>query len=127
MHLRYRPFRITSVNVHMTRAIATTARTRSYHVASKPGGSRTPEIWLSRCASVAGGSSRLTDWPMLVGSSLVGVSGQRMKPRIRLLQQPLGLHDPRSSFVLTTEARYRPELATCRCHLDVDGAIALRR
>jgi hypothetical protein len=37
-----------------------------------------------------------------------------VETRISLLKQPLGLHDPRGSFVLTAEAGDCPELASYR-------------
>jgi hypothetical protein len=43
------------------------------------------------------------------------------------LKQPLCLHNPGCGFVFAAEAWDRPELTTCCRHLDIEGAIALRR
>ena len=50
-----------------------------------------------------------------------------METRVSLLKQPLGLYNPGCGFVFAAEAGDRPELATWRCHRDIEGAIALRR
>jgi len=50
-----------------------------------------------------------------------------VKPRVSLLKQPLGLHDPGRGLMFAAEAWDRPELATCLCHLDGKGAIVLWR
>jgi hypothetical protein len=56
-----------------------------------------------------------------------GIPGRRSETRVSLLKQPLGLHNPGCGFVFTAEAGDRPELTTCCGHLDIKGAIALRR
>jgi hypothetical protein len=50
-----------------------------------------------------------------------------MKSRVGLLQEPLGLHDPRCGFMLAVERGDCSELATCRRHLDTERAIAAGR
>jgi hypothetical protein len=49
-----------------------------------------------------------------------------MEPRVSLLKEPFGLHNPGCGFVFAAEAGDRPELATCLRYRDVEGAIALQ-
>ena len=65
-----------------------------------------------------------------IGSSsraLGSISGRSIKSRVSLLKQPLCLHNPGCGFMFAAEAWDRPELTTCCRHLDIEGAIALRR
>jgi len=55
----------------------------------------------------------------LVGP-LESLSRRRVKSRVSLLKQPPGLHDPGRGLVFAAEAGDRPDLATCRCHLDAN-------
>jgi hypothetical protein len=55
------------------------------------------------------------------------ISGRSIKSRVNLLQQPSCLHNPGCGFMFVAEAWDRPELTTCCRHLDIEGAIALRR
>jgi hypothetical protein len=59
--------------------------------------------------------------------ALGSISGRRIKSRVSLLKQPLCLHNPCCGFMFAAEAWDRPELTTCCRHLDIEGAIALRR
>jgi hypothetical protein len=59
--------------------------------------------------------------------ALGSISWRSIKSRVSLLKQPLCLHNPGCGFVFAAEAWDRPELTTCCRHLDIKGAIALRR
>ena len=57
---------------------------------------------------------------LFFSGTLEGVSRLRRGPRIRLLQQSLGLHDPGRSFVFAAETGDRPELTASGRHRDVE-------
>jgi hypothetical protein len=95
---------------------------------------RTPELVeddgrtrLARGASLAAGSSRFLTGPCHSAGRLEGIPGRRVETRISLLKEPLGLYNPGCGFAFTAEAWDRPALATCRRHLDTEGAIAAGR
>jgi hypothetical protein len=60
-------------------------------------------------------ASHTPPWRVIGGESL------------SLLKQPLRLHNPGCGFMFAAEAWDRPELTICCRHLDIEGAIVLRR